>query len=80
MSRMPQLCSARDGVIPSRPHATYWRLWPRNGVSCSNISDKWRTAHLLWSCRANMRRFSSLHRGDGAGGYIVDGRLERPKC
>ena len=31
---------ARDGVIPSRPHAVCWRLWPRNGVTCSNISDR----------------------------------------
>jgi len=39
MSRRPQHGSARDGVIPSRLHAACWRLWPRNGVICSNLYD-----------------------------------------
>jgi hypothetical protein len=56
MNRGLQRSSPRGGVIPSQPHAVCWRMSPRNGVTCSNISDRRPIDRQSGECRINVRR------------------------
>jgi hypothetical protein len=47
MTRRQPIYSTRGGAISSRSLAVFWRMWPRNGVTFSNISDSRRVHRCL---------------------------------